>query len=281
MRGLGLWIWQVSYCFDGSIEKIIDFLIELQVAEIYVKHYDYTVYKDKLRNQQLPELAQACLEKGIRCWVWEFNYQIPEGPEWNAAMCAELANATNAYGIVANFEEDKGGYKGVGGRTGWMNAGSYATRYLAQLRKDFHGPLGGCSYRTPDQHLTMPWKEVMSAVDYNQPQLYYEQQQNPKFHLDRAIKQFANYPLVPLAPVWPAYQNLGWVPSLESIKECLTLTKEYNLPAASFWYFEWLHKHPAYVDVIRENNPWREDTTPPKFLKKCGDPSWTPKPSQP
>lgn len=277
MQGLGLWIWQIGYCFDGDIARIIDFCKDLQVTHLLVKHYDYTISKNGLRNPELPDLSQAMLQSGIQLWVWEFNYQITEGPEWNAAKSAELAHAIDAFGLIANFEEDKGGYKGIGGRTGWMNAGDYATRYFNTMHNEFHGPLGGCSYRTPDYHRTMPWNEVLPHVKYNLPQLYYEQQQNPQFHLDRAVRQFANYPPAQIIPVWPTYQNLGWVPTADSIKQCLELSKPY--PAASFWYFEWLHKHPEYADVIREHNPWRISSPPPiKSLQKSGDITWKPKP---
>lgn len=250
MNGQGLFMWQVKSCFDGNIARIIEFCKDLQITRLEVKHYDRHSFRDRLRNPELPELSAACLENDIQLWVWEFNRICVEGPEWNAAISAELARSVNAFGHISNFEDDNGrGWGGAGGK------GGYAERYFTQLKKDFPGPLAACSYRTPIQWPSMPWKEALEACAYNMPQLYYEQQQNPAYQIDRAMAQFKNFPPSQFIPVWPAYQWNGWMPSIASVKEALAITAFHKLPAASFWYFEWLHTHPAYIDALR-SHPW-------------------------
>jgi len=267
--GMGLWIWQVRSCFNGDISRIVEFCKDLQISWLAVKHFDYHGWRDTLRNPELPELSAACIEHGITLDVWEFNRIVPEsegGAEWNAAKSAELARSVNAFGHISNFEDDQGrGWSGTGGR------GGYAERYFAQLKKDFKGPLGACSYRTPLQWPSMPWKEALEACNYNIPQLYYEQQQNPAYHLQRALQQFSAFPPSKFTPLWPAYQWNGWVPSIESVKEALALTAFHKFPAASFWYFEWLHKQPAYIDALREHPWYTKPPEPPEPPPSGGD----------
>ncbi len=250
MHGMGLWIHVVKSCFGGDVGRIVDFCTDLGVTRLTTKHYDWRWHPRNLRNPELPELAQACMERGIELYVFEFNQVTDRGAVWNASYSAELAHRVNAFGLTLNVE------------VGWDKAYQYAKDYGAQLKTAWAGPVSLSTYRYPSTHPETPIKEILPFVDYVEPQLYYvgEQEAAPPRLLSRSMQEYKALTNVPVIPTWPTYQD-GWVPNVASVKKALELSV--SLPASSFWFMDWLHKHPDYVEVIKQNNPWKNAAPPP------------------
>lgn len=256
MQGLGWYIHVLQSCWGGDLIKLIEFCKSNQVSWLAVKHYDYLWHPNILRNPQLPELGRLCLENDIQLWVWEFNRVAKQGPEWNAEKSAELARQSLAHGLILNDEDDNG--------RGWNGAGAYAKRYLDRMEQVFHGPLANSSYRFPSTWPQMPWKHLLPRLQYTNPQIYFVGEQDPRRHVERSMAEYAAIGPAEWIPIYPCYQEHGWRVTPEAVQKCLDISVEKGLKGASFWWLDWAHKRPEYLDVIR-NHPWRRRayTDPP------------------
>ena len=94
------------------------------------------------------------------------------------------------------------------------------------------------SYRFPSFHRQLPWSTFLEKVDYNMPQVYWEQAHNSEPQLQRTVREFeALQPFRPIIPTGPAYKTGGWRPTPADTIEFFNTAKSLGLKAANF--FSW------------------------------------------
>ena len=131
-------------------------------------------------------------------------------------------------------------------------------------------PLGLSSYRYPNYHPELPWKQFLSRVDFNQPQVYWVGAHNAVEQLDLTIKRTRAHEMqlglepTPIHPLLCAYSDdpQEWKPKETSMIDVFNHAKEIGLPSAA-WYQWKASKAIGRWDVIETYTDWEEQQPNP------------------
>ncbi len=117
----------------------------------------------------------------------------------------------------------------------YSNAGKYMTELRAGLPTL---PIGLSSYRFPSYHKDFPWAAFLNGIDYNMPQVYWEQAHNAGTQLTKSVQDFqALKPYRPVLPIGPGYKTGGWAPTEDDIKDFLNTALSLSIPTVAL--FSW------------------------------------------
>ena len=240
--GKGMYIWKIPNCEDGDNEKIaytaysagLKFVLIKIANGIYDYNYDSSTHADLIEP-----LADELAKYDIKVWGW--HYVFGDVPKLEAAAAIRQIEKLPLEGYVIDAEGD------------YKDKYTAAATFMNELRRslpDF--PIALSSYRYPNYHSTLPWKNFLSKCDYNMPQVYWEQAHNPGEQLERSLAQFENlgYPL-PMVPTGAAYGGSGWYPTSDDIVEFMDKAVELGMTGASFWSWDYCRlKLPEIWDTI-------------------------------
>lgn len=232
-KGLGMYIWQVAACEGGNPDAIAANAVIAGLGHLLIKVCDahYAWNYDKYNNDLVKPLIPVLKAAGIEPWGWGYVYG--NNPPAEADVAIRRVKELGLAGFVVNAEKefrDRANNKAA--------ATAYMTHLRAGLGDSF--PIGLSSYRYPSYHPRFPWREFLTSVDINMPQVYWMQASNPGWQLKRCLDEFkAINPWRPMVPTGSAFSEHGWTATGPQITEFLRTAEDLSLPAANFW--SWQH----------------------------------------
>jgi hypothetical protein len=224
LEGKGIFIWKIHRCEKGNPAAIASRACDAGLSHVLIKIAD----GPRAYNVDLAApLVEALKGAGIQAWGWQFVYG--NEPFGEADIAVHRIKALGLDGFVVNAEMD---YKGKH---------AAASAYMESLKARVAGiPVALSSFRYPSYHPELPWTEFLSGCEYNMPQVYWVQANNPAHQLDRCIQQFRDiYPVLPIIPTGAAYEEYGWRPKPSELQQLLQHVRELGLPAVNFWSWDY------------------------------------------
>lgn len=230
LEGTGFFIWKVPNCEGGNPAAIAAAAKAAGFSHVMLKiadgTYAYNLDRDT-KADLLPPVIQALRSNGIQVWGWHYVYG--NNPVGEADIAVRRLQQLELEGYVIDAEIE---YKQPG-------KAAAARRFMDRLRASLPAlPMALSSYRFPSFHRQLPWSVFLERVDYNMPQVYWEQNHNAEANLRRCVREFqAMQPFRPIFPTGPAYKTGGWRPTQADISEFLNTARELHLSGANF--FSW------------------------------------------
>lgn len=224
LEGKGFYMWKIHRCEDGDPTAIAGRAQSAGLTHVLVKIADGS----SAYNVDLAEpVVNALQAVGIQAWGWQFVYG--DEPFREADIAVHRIRTLHLDGFVINAEDS---YKGKH---------AAATAYMESLQPRISGiPLALSSFRFPYYHTSLPWTEFLSGCDYNMPQVYWVQADNPGDQLEQSLRQFQNiYPIRPIIATGAAYEEYGWRPTPTQIRTFLQKARDLRLPAVNFWSWDY------------------------------------------
>jgi len=256
IEGKGFFIWKIRSCEKGDPAATARAARAAGFQHVLLKIADgnvaYNLDKDT-KKDLLPPTVQALRAEGIQVWGWHFVYGFDPIGEANIAV--QRVQQLGLEGYVIDAEEE---YKQPG-------RSAVAKRYLEKLRASLPSlPMALSSFRFPSFHRQLPWTTFLEYVDYNMPQVYWEQNHNPEPQLRRSVREFqALKPYRPVIPTGPTYKVGGWRPSKEDTVQFLNAAKSLGSPAVNFFSWDECRRDlPELWETISAYN-WSPPSAPP------------------
>jgi hypothetical protein len=230
INGKGYYIWKIPNCEGGDPDAIASVAQQAGLGHVFIKIangiYDYN-YDSSTKKDLIGPVCEALLAKGIRIWGW--HYVFGDLPKEEAKAAIRQINKLPLDGYIIDAE---GEYK---------DKYTPCRVYMNELRAalpDF--PIALASYRYPNYHLSLPWKDFLTKCNFNMPQVYWEQSHNPGEQLLRSVKEFQLIePFRPIIPTGAAYAAGGWVPTVSDVLDFLNTAVSLDMPAVSFWSWDY------------------------------------------
>ncbi len=223
--GKGMYIWQVYSCEGGDPKKIAAACVAAGFRHVYLKIADGRfVYPSGVDLRPLVDELHAV---GIEVWGWQYVYLFD--PTAEAKVAAARVKELNLDGFIIDAEVECKGRK------------SAAVTYTSLLRQLLPGvSIGLSSYRFPHYHLDFPWKEFRERVDFDTPQVYWEQAHNAGAQLASSYAEFQSMtPRLPYVPTGAAYKWNGWSATPADVTQFIARANALGLSAFNFW--SWQH----------------------------------------
>jgi hypothetical protein len=254
LQGKGFFIWKVLDCENGNPEAIATLAQSAGLSHVLVKIAD-TIYSYNVidGSDKAAPLANALRGRGIQVWGW--HYCKGNDPIGEADKAIERVKGLNLDGYVVDAE---GEYKQPGKR-------SAATKFMNRLRSGLPDtPIALSSYRYPSYHPQLPFSEFLEKCDYNMPQVYWLQADNPGDQLERCIREFQGLtPFRPIVPTGAAFKEHGWQPTADQATEFLQAAQSNNLTAANFYSWDSCRKYLPEIWSAIFNYDWPAGGAPP------------------
>ncbi len=256
--GKGFFIWKVKDCEGGNPTAIANAAVKAGFSHVIIKIADggYAYNVDSSTNTDLvAPVVTALKAKGIHVWGWHYVYG--DAPTVEANIAIQRIQQLNLEGYVIDAELE---YQQAGKSTA-------ATQYMTRLRDALPLlPMALSSYRFPSYHPQLPWRVFLGKVNYNMPQVYWEQAHNPDTQMDRVVSEFqALTPFRPIIPTGPAYKTGGWAPTLDDIKIFMDSARRHQLVGANFFSWDECRSYLQPVwDTVSSYN-W-SNTIPPSDI---------------
>jgi hypothetical protein len=256
LQGKGMMIWKIPQCEGGNAQAIANLAVQAGLSHVLIKIADssYAYNVDKTTGVDLlPPVVDAIRAKGIQVWGWHYIYGF--NPLGEAAIAVSQTKKYNLDGYVIDAEIE---FKAAGRE-------AVAKTFMTELRKGLPStPVALSTFRWPTYHQTFPYRAFLEKCDYNMPQVYWVNNNNPEYDLTRSFTEFnAITPTRPMIPTGPAYTERGWAPTPEEVRIFMTTARRLSLSAANFysWDDSRLNLKPVW-DVIANFN-WPGQTPLP------------------
>jgi hypothetical protein len=252
INGKGYYIWKIPSCEGGDPEAIALVAQQAGLQHVFIKIangiYDYN-FDSASKKDLVAPVCEALLAKGIRVWGW--HYVFGDLPKEEAKAAIRQISRLPLDGYIIDAESE------------YKDKYTPCRIFMNELRgalPDY--PVALSSFRYPNYHMSLPWKDFLSKCDFNMPQVYWEQAHNPGEQLTRSLKEFQLIePFRPIIPTGAAYAAGGWVPTTDDIRSFLDTAVSLNMPAASFWSWDYCRvKLPAIWQAIADYT-WPGSTT--------------------
>lgn len=243
-KGKGTWIWQIRRCENGDPQAIADEIKRCGYGHVIIKVSD-GVYRYNIQNKvydRVPAVIKAIRETTPDVQIFGYHFVYGRFPRLEADQAIRRIRKLDIDGWVINAE---GHYK--------LRKAGTATIYLSKIRAAHPDmTLMLSSYRYPKAHPEFPWKEFLSVVSINMPQVYWIKAHNPAEQLRRSLSEFQSlgYKNV-FIPTGAAFCEWGWCATMEEVLEFTAKVERLELPAVNYW--EWgatREKLPAIWEFI-------------------------------
>lgn len=258
--GRGMYIWQVSQCEGGDIDKIVAVCVSSGLGHVLIKIADGKNPYNTTAN--LPVLVSKLRAAGVEAWGWQYVYLID--PVKEADVAARRVKELGLDGFVIDAEYE------------CKNKPGKAEEYAEWLRSWLPGvSIGLSSYRFISYHRDFPWASFRAFVDFDMPQVYWEGAHNPAQQLAKSYSEFrALSPKLPYIPTGAAYKWAGWTAAPLDITQFITACGSFSLPAFNFWSWQHARALPLLWAAITGNAPvtWKVRITTPIGLRIRGGP---------
>ena len=251
-NGHGMFVWVASDVFGGVPSLYASEAKRLGLTNVGFKIANGTAdyNSDSLLFAIIPVLKAA----GVAVWGWHYVYGYSPVAEANKAI-----ERVNKFGLDAYVINAEAEYKEPGKATA-------AASFMTQLRAGLPDlPIGLSSYRYPDLHMQLPWREFLSKCDFNTPQVYWMLQHNPGWQLTESLRQFRvlepklGLAPLPYIPTGAAFKEAGWQPTAADLDEFDSKAKELELPGV-LWY-RWGHAVMLGFDDVIAKHIWETEDT--------------------
>jgi len=153
---------------------------------------------------------------------------------WQYVYCYNpVDEAYKAYERVTKFELD--GFI-IDAEHQCYGKHAQAVQYSTRLRIHLPDtPIGLSTYRFPDQHPRLPYKEFLDICDFNAPQVYWNAGKAGQ-ELAESYEQYLEIKDLPFIPAGRAYYGEGFpMPTSREIVHFLNMAQSIGCPAAFFW----------------------------------------------
>lgn len=255
--GKGFFIWKIPMCENGDPSKIASTAKRAGLSHVLIKIangiYDYN-YDSVSKKDLVKPVAIALKDEGIQVWGWHYVYgDLPE-QEVQTAIRQIMKVPLDGYVIDAESE--------------YLDKHIPCRTFIDRLRSTLPDlPIALNSFRFPRYHPQLPWKDFLSGVNINMPQVYWEQAHNPGEQLRKCLSEFQNItPFRPIVPTGSAYGANNWKPTTQDIVELFNTAIQLNLPAINFYSWDYCRsKLPDIWDTISGIN-WPNSTNPIKDI---------------
>jgi len=244
LSGKGLFLWQAKQIENGNPELIATSAKTAGLSHVILKvldgPWDYNISVDLLA------IVTALKNQGIQVWGYQWIYLDDPMAEANAARKKVIDLGLD--GFVIDAEADAKGKN--------ASAKTYATGL-----QNFPVSIGLSSYRYPNYHLELPWKELLACCDFVMPQVYWEQAHNPAYQLQESYSQYRKITNLPFAASGAAYIRGEWAATPEDINQFFYKAKEIGITAVNFW--EWWRSEQAGLFPTISAYPFGGTIEPP------------------
>ena len=263
IEGKGFFIWKIQECENGDVARIAQTAHQAGLTHVLVKIangiYDYN-YDPVTKKDLVAPLATELAKFGIQTWGW--HYVFGNLPYEEARAAIRQINKLPLAGYIIDAE---GEYK---------NRPAAATTFMNHLRDALpYFPMGLSSYRFPRLHMEFPWTEFLARCDFNMPQVYWEQANNPGEQLARSYNEFQSFvtPIRPYLPAGSAYAVSGWAATSAHILEFMNKALELGFSGVNFWSWDYCRsKLPHLWTTISQfqwpSPPQPADSIPERLL---------------
>ncbi len=253
IKGKGFFIWKIPECENGDIQKIASTAHQAGLTHVLVKIangiYDYN-YDPSTKKDLVAPLAAELEKYYIQTWGWHYVFGNLPYEEARAAIRQINKLPLNGYIIDAEGE--------------YKHKHTSAITFMNHLRDAFPDyPIGLSSYRFPRYHMEFPWTEFLSQCNFNMPQVYWEQAQNPGEQLAQSHSEFQTLitPIRPYIPTGAAYAVSGWAATSVHITEFLNKVAELGFQGTNFWSWDYCRsKLPNLWNTVSNFN-WPQPPT--------------------
>lgn len=227
-KGKGWYIWVLKSTMNGDPEALAKAAKNAGIGHLVFHIHDGYLGETKVNGgMDLTAHIREANDEGIECWGWGAVYKST----WSQG-CDRVIEAFRKYPTLAGYLLDaeapiKGAYQ-------------EATLIMNKLRKALpETPIGLSSYRYPKYHMDLPWKEFRSQVDFDIPQVYWEQAFSDDAgasQLNLSFQEFkAMTPKLPYLATAPAYKGGSWAVTPIQIQKFFSMAKALGIPAVNFW----------------------------------------------
>jgi hypothetical protein len=234
INGLGIWIDKLDLCQNENIFNILDVVQSLHLTHVVLKIADGTLAQPEgIHNHLARDLSTALREKGIKVWGW------------HRLRCLDLEREA-LVGIHEVFDLKLDGYIADLDTEVEKISSASLKMFFNNLRESFslsNVPLGCSIFPYPSFHRDLPWKDILSNVDFLAPRIYWEQAHNPGAQLRRCVDEFSR--LAPnrlIFPIGSAYGLPNWEPTPSDFAEFVQTAKDLDLVGVGFFKWDWLGK---------------------------------------
>ena len=171
IEGKGFFIWKIRDCEGGNPAAIAAAAAAAGFTHVILKIAD-GAYAYNVNSQTgvdlVPPVVSALKDKGIHVWGWHYVYG--NGPTSEANIAIQRIQQLGLEGYVIDAEIE---YQEPGKSTA-------ASQFMNRMRSALPDlPMALSSYRFPSYHAQLPWRVFLEKVDYNMPQVYWEQKSQP------------------------------------------------------------------------------------------------------
>lgn len=232
LKGKGWWVWYIPDIEGGDVSKIVVKCREADISHLIIKIAN-GVYGYGISDTGVDQ-AKALVDEiharapNMKALGWTYTYASNTDAE--VAKAVERIDETGVDGFVVDAEAQ---YKVSGGA-------AIAEKFMSKLRAELPNmAIGLSSYRYPSLHPEFPWSTFRKWVNYDMPQVYWEQNHNVVYQLEKSYGEFlAMNPKLPYIPTGSAYKRGEWQATPADVLSFLQTAKNnLKLQAANFW--EW------------------------------------------
>ena len=257
LTGKGIYIWKIKECEGGVISDIVTMCKNANFSHVIIKiadgvsGYNFTTEGGDMAK----DLADALKAENIEPWGFQYIYGIEPVSEGIKAL--SRIEQTGVVGFVINAEQQV---------RDMPNAATYVSQYC---HLKFGVPIVLSSYRYPDIHQGLPWKEFDKFVDFYMPQVYWMEAHNPAEQLAECIAQYRKFSDKPILPTGSAFCEHGWCPTNDEIERFAQAAKDFNLPGINFWEWSATRKD-GFWKTVRDIT-WKFEPSPEPPVDCCGE----------
>ena len=266
-EGKGLYVWNIVDMPDMWIDKFV----AMGITWIAVKVAD-GVNSSNLRKMTgggtvddiLEPFIKAAKSVGMKVLGWQYVYGF--NPDSEADKAAQRVRKFELDGFIIDAEHQ---YKGKHAQA------KLYSKNLRMLLPDT--PIGLSTYRFPNGHPRIPYKEFLDICDFNAPQVYWNKGKAGE-ELKESYRQYELIKSLPFIPAGRSYYGEGFPkPTPAETTEFLTVARGLNCPAAFFWSADrlWHRTQPlpeivnaigAYKWAVEDDEPEPEPVDMPENI---------------
>ena len=250
LKGKGLFIWKLHRIAGGEVHSMAAKARDAGLTHVIIKLADGpSAYNESLFGPATSAFRAA----GIQVWGWVWLWL--REPIKEAEIAGQGIRTFELDGLFVNAEHPAKGKP--------QEAGAYMDA-LRTAAPDCTVALS--SYRYPDRHTSFPWREFLTRCDLDAPQMYWVGE-TPAECVHSSLAEHRGFsfarPVIPTGAAFgEQYGDSYFRAQPAEIVEFLDAVRARDLPAASFWSWDWAEAHgPDLWEAIAEYD-WPISTAP-------------------
>lgn len=227
-KGKGWFIWVIKQTLGGIPSALAETAKAAGVGHLFFHIHDGYLNETQVPGgMDLRPFIQAANNVGIECWGWGAVYRST----WSQGADRVIEAFKKHPELIGYILDAEAPIKG---------SPAEAMAIMNKIRYHLPDiPIGLSSYRYPNLHPDLPWKEFRAKCDFDIPQIYWEQcfgDTCGSYQLEASYKIFQNMDIkLPFVPTGPMYTAGSWKPSIKQIQGFIAKARELNLSGVNFW----------------------------------------------